>query len=55
MPCAELTVCRQVEFAAPVGYQEPERPASAEQQPAPEEHDMPEPTGFVPFQGSGLR
>lgn len=45
-----------VEFDAPVGYQEPERvPAAQQQPPAEEVHEMPEPVGFMPFQGSGLR
>jgi len=54
-PAVSIIECdMNVEFAAPVGYQEPERVSRVEPAPA-EEHEMPEPTGFVPFQGSGLR
>ncbi|XP_063605288.1 ubiquitin recognition factor in ER-associated degradation protein 1-like [Penaeus indicus] len=45
-----------VEFAAPVGYQEPERMDSAAALPEDTEEEMlPEPTGFYSFQGSGNR
>ncbi|KAG7159670.1 ubiquitin recognition factor in ER-associated degradation protein 1-like [Homarus americanus] len=45
-----------VEFAAPVGYQEPERMDSAAALPEDDKEEMlHEPTGFYSFQGSGNR
>lgn len=45
-----------VEFAPPVGYQEPERMDSAAAMPEDDKEEMiPEPTGFYSFQGSGNR
>lgn len=59
-PAVSIIECdMNVEFAAPVGYQEPERVKPADREDTEEAMDvtdlLPEPTGFIPFQGSGNR
>ena len=48
-----------VEFAAPVGYTEPQRPPPKQEQEEMDTFDpsqfVPEVTGFVPFAGQGVR
>ena len=48
-----------VEFAAPVGYSEPQRPPPKETEEEMDTFDpsqfVPEATGFVPFAGQGVR
>lgn len=44
-----------VEFAAPIGYKEPERHKQEEDMSVDPADLMPEPTGFVPFGGTGNR
>ncbi|XP_001599477.2 ubiquitin recognition factor in ER-associated degradation protein 1-like [Nasonia vitripennis] len=55
-PAVTIIECdMNVEFAPPVGYKEPEKPVSEEENSLGSVDMMPEPTGFVAFRGQGNR
>lgn len=55
-PAVSIIECdMNVEFAAPVGYKEPEREVKKDENSIDPEDMMPDPTGFVAFKGQGNR